>query len=538
MPKRIVTDSTGVIYARFSSHNQRDESIEQQVKECRAHAESLGISIVAVYDDHAVSGKTDSRPQFQKMMRDAQRSSWKYVIAWKSNRMGRNMLQAMVNEARLNDLGIKCLYVEEDFDDTAAGRFALRNMMNVNQFYSENMAEDIRRGLRDNAEKCKVVGAIPYGYKRGEDGQLSVDPDRAAIVSEIFERITNGESYLSVAADMNARGLRTSRGGEWNRSSFHRMMSNRRYTGVYIYDDIEIPNGIPRIISDEMFEKAQGVINIRKHQKGRASGSRGNPFEYLLTGKLYCGHCKSFMTGLSGTGKSGGKFYYYTCSKRRRDNSCDKENVPRDLIENAVANAVSDNILSDDKVMIWIAEQIVDYSKRASANSNIGILEEELQNTEKSISNLLKALEMGIITETTKARMQELEKQRKLLQRKIIDEKAKIVEVDFEDVYAWLSMFRDKDISDKEVQRLLFDTFIHSVYVYDDTLKIVFSYTGEENSVDVPLAVESIDSIGMQDTSSGCSTNSPLAPPNVAKSNTGTIYMIGPVFVLVCHICQ
>lgn len=141
--KNIAAGLDAVIYARYSSHNQREVSIEQQIAECTKHAAALGLRIVGTYEDRAISGKTDNRPRFQQMMRDAEKGKFQAVVAWKSNRIGRNMLQAMVNEAKLDDYGVKVFYAEEDFDDTAAGRFALRNMMNVNQFYSENMAEDI-----------------------------------------------------------------------------------------------------------------------------------------------------------------------------------------------------------------------------------------------------------------------------------------------------------------------------------------------------------------------------------------------------------
>ena len=152
--RKTESSSRAVIYARYSSHNQREASIEQQVNACRALAEKLDLLVLDVYEDKAITGKTDRRPNFQRMMKDAEKGKFDLVLAWKSNRIGRNMLQAMTNEARLKDLGIRTLYAEEDFDDTAAGRFALRNMMNVNQFYSENMAEDITRGLMDNASKC------------------------------------------------------------------------------------------------------------------------------------------------------------------------------------------------------------------------------------------------------------------------------------------------------------------------------------------------------------------------------------------------
>ena len=122
------------IYARYSSHNQREASIEQQVKACRELAVRLGLDVVETYEDKAISGKSDRRPSFQRLLRDAEKGYFDCVLAWKSNRMGRNMLQAMTNEARLKDWGVRTFYAEEDFDDTAAGRFALRNMMNVKQF--------------------------------------------------------------------------------------------------------------------------------------------------------------------------------------------------------------------------------------------------------------------------------------------------------------------------------------------------------------------------------------------------------------------
>ena len=216
------TGGKAVIYARYSSHNQRDVSIEQQIDACQKYAKAGGFTVKECYSDRAVSGKTDKRPQFQRMMRDAQDGKFDYVIAWKSNRMGRNMLQAMVNESKLLEQGVRCLFVEEDFDDTAAGRFALRNMMNVNQFYSENMAEDIRRGLMDNAAKCKVNGRLPIGYRRGKDGEYVVQEDEAETVREIFQRLIDGWTIVDIMTDLNRRGVRTGSGGQWKKQSFEK----------------------------------------------------------------------------------------------------------------------------------------------------------------------------------------------------------------------------------------------------------------------------------------------------------------------------
>ena len=262
-----------VIYARYSSHAQRDVSIEQQFDACGKFAADGNYTIVERYADRAISGKTDNRPQFQRRMRDAHKGGFDFVIAWKSNRMGRNMLQAMVNEAKLAELGIKCLYVEEDFDDTAAGRFALRNMMNVNQFYSENMAEDITRGLMDNAQKCKVNGRVPFGYKKGPDGKYAIDEPAAAIVREIYTRLLNGWGIAEIMDDLNARKIKTRDGNEWHYSSFEKMLQNEQYTGVYKYASVRIEGGIPVIIDRDTFDAVQSPFSVPKSTPEASRGA-------------------------------------------------------------------------------------------------------------------------------------------------------------------------------------------------------------------------------------------------------------------------
>lgn len=511
-PRRGFTEdnslNAAVIYARYSSHSQRDVSIEQQVSECRAYAEANGLHIIHIYADRAISGKTDRRPEFQKMMRDAEKGKFKVVIAWKSNRIGRNMLQSMMNEAKLNDWGIRCLYTEEDFDDTAAGRFALRSMMNVNQFYSENMAEDIKRGLYDNARNCMVTnGHLPFGYKKGEDSRYTLDEPKDAIVREIFGRVACGEAFIDIANDLNARGIKTSRGGRWGKNSFHALLINERYTGVYIYGDVRIEGGVPRIVSDELFWKVQGVLKTKKNAQGRHRMYG----DYLLTGKLFCGRCKSPMVGVSGTSRTGDKHYYYVCQKRRTDKSCSKENVKRDAIEQQVAKAIREYALQDD-VITWIADSTVAYNQRQEDQSHTAILEDELAGVKKSIKNLLAAIEQGIITDTTKGRLMELEAEQAGIAAKLAAERADIITVPREDIVAGLEMMRDGDIADKRYQAKLFDTFLVAVYLYDDDMKIVFGFTGKKNTISVPLDASLVDDIE-KGPSAGGSYKVSFAPP-------------------------
>lgn len=508
--KKLEIEEPGVLYGRYSSHNQKDISIEQQFEKGYELAAEYGIRIIDTYADRAVSGRTDKRRDFQRMMTDAAKGKFRYVIAWKSNRMGRNMLEALINEARLQDLGVRVLYVEEDFDDTAAGRFAARSMMNVNQFYSENMAEDIKRGLYDNAANCMVAnGHLPYGYKADETLHYAIDEPKAAVIREIFTRVSCGEAFVDIMASLNARGIKTSYGRPWGRSSFQKILSNERYRGIYIYGDVRKEGGIPRIVSDELYFKVQEVITTKKNPQGR---HRVNG-DYLLTGKLFCGHCKSPMTGVSGTGRSGNLHYYYVCQKRRTEKTCDKKNARRDEIELQVAQAIKDYALKDD-VIEWIADSTVAYNERKEAESKVGILEDQLAGTEHGIKNIMSAIEQGIITETTKSRLVELESERATIKAKIAAARADIVTVSRDDIISGLEMFRDGDVHDKKYQARLFDTFLVAVYAYDDDLRLVFSFSGNKNTIQIPIesAVNAVENNEAE-----CSFKLCSAPPAQRK---------------------
>lgn len=528
--KKLEIEEPGVLYGRYSSHNQKDISVEQQFEKGYELAAEYGIRIIDTYADRAVSGRTDKRRDFQRMMTDAAKGKFRYVIAWKSNRMGRNMLEALINEARLQDLGVRVLYVEEDFDDTAAGRFAARSMMNVNQFYSENMAEDIKRGLYDNAANCMVAnGHLPYGYKADETLHYAIDEPKAAVIREIFTRVSCGEAFVDIMASLNARGIKTSYGRPWGRSSFQKILSNERYRGIYIYGDVRKEGGIPRIISDELYFKVQEVITTKKNPQGR---HRVNG-DYLLTGKLFCGHCKSPMTGVSGTGRSGNLHYYYVCQKRRTEKACDKKNVRRDEIELQVAQAIKDYALKDD-VIEWIADSTVAYNERKEAESKVGILEDQLAGTEHGIKNIMSAIEQGIITETTKSRLVELESERATIKANIAAARADIVTVSRDDIISGLEMFRDGDVHDKKYQARLFDTFLVAVYAYDDDLRLVFSFSGNKNTIQIPIesAVNAVENNEAECSFKLCSAP-PIKKPR-SFNGCGVFLVFARVFWLTC----
>ena len=475
-------DGAAVIYARYSSHAQREASIEQQFKKCLEFAEKSGLEVAHMYSDKAITGKTDRRADFQQMMRDASRGKFQYVIAWKSNRMGRNMLEAMMNDVKLREMGIRCLYVEEDFEDNAAGRFALRNMMNVNQFYSENMAEDIMRGMMDNAQSCMTNGGVlPYGYRRGKDGKFEIVEEEAAIVREIFIKVKNDVPFVDIASEFNSRGIKTRKRAAWNKNSFAKILTNERYLGIYLWGDIRIENGMPQIIDEELFESVQEKLKTKANPRGRHRVGG----DYLLTGKLFCGKCGAPMVGMSGTsGTAGRKHYYYACQNARAKKMCEKKAARRDDVELMVAEAVRKYIMQDD-VIQWMVDCCEEFQKNTFESQQLAADTKQLASIKVSIKNLVDAIANGLYTESTKERLLELESEKKRVERSISVQTCGLKPYDRDAVQFYLESFRDGEVEDKQFQRRLFDQFVDAVYLYEDEFRVVFS--GTESDVRIPF---------------------------------------------------
>ena len=524
----------GVIYARYSSQKQNDESIEQQVAQCQQLAADCGIHVLDIYPDRAVSGKTDKRPFFQKMMQDASRGRFQYVLSWKSNRIGRNMVEALSNEVRLNELGIRILYVEEDFDDTAAGRFAARSMMNVNQFYNENLAEDVQRSMIANAMECKANGRVPLGYATDKNKKYIIDEPNAEVVREIFDRVTALESFTDICNDLNARGIRTAIGHPFTVGSFGKLLQNERYIGYYIYGTVRIKDGVPRIISDETFYKVQEILKMKKNPRGRHRVGG----DYALTGKLFCGSCGSHMIGMSGTGQSGEMHYYYACSGKRTKSGCPKKSIPREYCEIQIARGIQNYIIRDD-VCDWIADSVIAYQKQNAENPELVSLQDRLKTVRLSLANMVKAIEQGIITETTKTRLQELEAEQTDITREISRIKSSFFDVSREDVLSWLHSFREGSVESPEYRENLFNSFLSRAYIYDDGhAKIIFGFGQNiENSIDLDFFVEKSDNPDGVSYSSESSRKLDFGSPFSSQANHDeNIVMVRSVFVLTINI--
>lgn len=470
-----------VIYARYSSHNQRDESIEGQVRECKDFATKNNLTIVGEYIDKALSGKSDNRPSFQKLIRDSYKGKFDAVVMYTLDRFARNRYDSAVYKAKLKKNGVKIFYAKQPMPDTPEGIILESVLEGYAEYYSENLKRGVKRGMHENALKGYVNGSIPLGYKRGDDKKYKIDPIGAKTVQEIFEKYASGESCKDIVKYLNAKGYKTRSGKPFGANSLYSILRNERYTGVYIFGETKIDGMIPQIISKKLFEKTRSkMLYNRKHGAKNTAGE-----SYLLTGKVFCGKCGSIMFGESGTSQTGRIYRYYACEKRKKRRSCDKKPVPKSWLEDIVVKNVIKTVLVDD-IIENIATQTMEHVNREiSDNSMLSELKNQLQDTNKKINNLVAAIEQGIISKTTKGRLDELESFRDEILVKISKEEIRKPDITKEKIIYWLNSFKNGDLNDIKYRQRLVDTLVNSVFIYDDegpNGKIAIMFNASDNS--------------------------------------------------------
>jgi len=478
--------TVAVIYARYSSHQQRDVSIEQQVSACRQYAQQHGYTVLRVYDDHAMTGTNDNRPAFQQMIRDSASHAFDYVIVYTLDRFSRDRYDSAVHKHTLKENGVRVLSAMEHITDDPTGALMESVLEGFAEYYSKELAQKVRRGLNDNARRGILNVAPGFGYRRGADGKYEIIPAEADVVREVFSRVANGEQYASISRDLNQRGIRTKNGGEWGRSSYTYILQNENYIGVYNYADIRVEGAIPPIVDRETFDRVQEMRRIAKHGPQKRRRENGT---YLLTGKLYCGECGAPMVGISGTSKTGDLHFYYVCKCKREEKRCHKRNVRRDDAEELVAQSLA-RMISDPQVVNWIADSVIKYQAERNVNPEVPILTERFADVQRKKQNVMNAILAGVLTPTVKDTLQQLEAEEADVAKKL-DAARRSTELTFtrEDVIAFLQLTADGDIRDKAYQERLIDTLLVRAYMYDDRLKLVCNFT-DMPAYEVPINIE------------------------------------------------
>jgi|GEM_PF-13543 len=472
---------TAVIYARYSSDSQREASIEGQLRDCKDYAEKNGITVVGTYIDRAYSAKTDDRPDFQRMIKDSAKKIFDVVLVWKLDRFARNRFDAVNYKYQLEKNGVHLVSVMEPISQGPEGIMVESMLIGMAEYYSAELALKVARGERENALQCKYNGGVvPLGFTIGKEDRLyHIDPETAPIVQEIFSRYADGEPAEKIAASLNERGLRTRTGKPFVKNSFFQIFRNRRYIGEYRYKDIVTPGGIPAIVDQDLFDRVQQRFEQNRIAHGRPAKE---DVSYLLTTKLFCGKCGTLMGGESGTSHMGNTYYYYKCGNAKRHGKahCDLKAIRKEPLERFVVETAIKVIFSDE-----IIERLIDLVMDAQQqeNTRLPVLKDQLRDTEKRLANLLEAIEQGILTPTTKQRLDELEARKEALNTSILEEELKKPVLTREWIRFWLEKFRKGDVGSTEHQRQIIDTFVNSVYVFDDRVVLNFNFTDDAKTV-------------------------------------------------------
>ena len=461
---------TAVIYARYSSDNQREESIEGQIRECTAYAEKNGITVVKHYIDRALSAKTDNRPDFQQMIKDSEKRLFDIVLVWKLDRFARNRYDSAHYEYQLERNHVKLVSATEPISDSPAGIMVKSMLTGMAEYYSAELSEKVVRGMTENVLKGKYNGGtIPIGFKVDEEKFFQIDPLKAPFVVEAFRRYNEGATMKELMNWLNDSGVTTNRNQKFTYNSVQTLLTNKRYIGENHFKDIVMPDSIPAIVDKDLFEEVQQKIK----KNSRAPARHKAEDDYLLTTKLFCGMCGAMMFGECGTGRNKVVHHYYKCATAKRFKTCKKKTVRKEWLEDLVI-AETMKLIQDDAVIDAIVAEVMELQDQE--NTTLPLLEKQMREVENGIENMLNAIQAGVLTNSTKSRLEKLEAQQKELEIRIAEEKIARPRLSENQVRFWLTRFRKLDPNVKSHRETLINTFVNAVYLYDEKVLITFNY--------------------------------------------------------------
>lgn len=474
-----------VIYARYSSERQTEQSIEGQLRVCREFSEREGYVIIDTYIDRATTGTNDQRAAFQKMMKDSAKGGFSFVIVYKLDRFSRNRYDSAVNKSILKKNGVKVISACEHISDSPEGILFESMIEGYAEYYSAELSQKVKRGLRESRIKGNFTGGYYiYGYKI-VDKKWTVDEPQAAIVRKIFNDYIHNVRQKDIIAELNEKGVVTQYGKPFNPNKISRILHDKRYIGVVEADDTVYTEIIPAIVDQNTFDLAQAKLKANEYKSARAIPD----IPYYLSGKLYCGYCGGLMTAETGTSNTGRVHSYYKCYRKKRNRkACEKKNV-RKTFESHIAEMTKKYVFRPD-IMKELAENIVAaYNKKIQVNPELASLKKQLSDTEKSIRNLMNAIEQGVVTATTKSRLLDLEQQKSDLENQIaVEESMSKKPIDFAEAYDFLQEYANLNYETEEAKAKLLQLFVRNVELCDDKLLIRYNtsanpeYAGNEKS--------------------------------------------------------
>lgn len=467
-----------VLYLRYSSSNQSEQSIEGQERVCRAFCDREGYEVVGTYIDRATSAyhNSERRTEFQRMIADSSKSTFQGIVVYKLDRFARNRYDSAIYKSRLSKNGVRLISATENITDNPEGVLLESVLEGMAEFYSKELSQKTLRGMEESARKAHSCGGgRPLGLRTAPDMSLEIDPSEAEAVRLVFQMYADGKKTKEIAALLNQKGFRTARGKEFTANSFTNMLSNKKYIGIYTYNNIEVPDSIPPIIERELWDRVQERI---KHRKAHA-GSGKATVDFLLSGRIKCAECGSTMTGEYARGSSGKRYYYYNCSNHKRSGGCTLPAVRKEDIESAV---IAETLkLLDEPMQNRIAELVEEANQKYIAlESAVPALEGQLAETEKSISNLLKLAESGVQSTSLTSRLEELELEKTRIKTRITEAQSEVIHISKDMVLVYLKKFLNGDEQDPGFHAVLVDGLVSEVRVGRETTEIDFAVAGKD----------------------------------------------------------
>ncbi len=477
---------TAVIYARYSSDSQTEQSIEGQLRVCKEYAQKNDIVIVDTYIDRAMTGTNDNRIAFQKMLKDSKNHQFSVVLVYKLDRFSRNKYESVIHKKSLKDNGVKLISCMENIPDTPEGVLMESLLEGFNQYYSEELTQKVNRGLKESWLKGNATGG---GHVFGYDivnKKYVVNEYEKNIVLQIYNMYAKGYRARAIAENLNELGYHRIDGKNFNEKYVLLILHNSRYTGKVEHQGVVYDKIFPRIIDDTLWNK----VNAINEENKLAPSRKKEIYDYLLSGKLICGKCNHRMFGECGTSRTKDIHYYYSCSaKRNKTNFCDKKSIKKQYLEDLVVNAIS-KLLGTEQNIDYLSTKIFECNQnRANDNTTLKLLEKQKKDIYKASQNIVKAIEQGIITDMTKERLQQLEAELAQIDIEITKEKLKDYSLlSKEEIEQFLRKNVFEDMQDIKIRKLVINTFVRQIYLYEDKIIILLNFT---NPPDKPkLTVE------------------------------------------------
>lgn len=465
-----------VIYARYSSERQTEQSIEGQLRVCYEFAKNNELIVIREYIDRAMTGTNDLRKEFQQMLSDSERTKeWDICLVYALDRFGRNSIEQAINKYKLQKTGKIVISATQRTSRNIDGSqnldgIILENMyVGMAEYYSAELSQKVKRGLNESRIKGQFTGGVPiFGYEaygtKAEGRKVRIKEDEAVIVRRMFEEYASGRLIKDILDDLNNEGV-LCHGKPFTRTAFYNLLKNEKYIGIVRFGDQVFDNIYPPIVNEQVFDICRAKAQSNKNGKH-------TDVHYLLRNKVHCGYCGRTVSSDSGTSRTGKVVRYYKCSGRKVDKKCDNTPIRKELLEQLVVDATYET-LANPRLIDKLATLILNAHQQKMADASvINIIEGQLHDTEKALSNLIACMEKGIVSASTAKRLEELEQQKTEFETKLALEKAKeTIPIDKKAIVDYLQQ------AIRKTPRLMIELLIKDVILYKDRIEIHFNYT-------------------------------------------------------------